>query len=150
MIMDIQRTLVVGADHAGYLLKDQLAQAARDAGWTVIDCGTHSSTSCDYPDFAHKACREIEAGHAALGLLVCGTGIGMALAANRHPTIRCAQARDTTEARFARQHNNANVLALGARLTGEQVALDCLTIFLNTAYEGGRHDKRLAKLNLTP
>jgi ribose 5-phosphate isomerase B len=145
--MSTDRTLAVGADHAGYLLKDQLAQAARDAGWTVIDCGTNTATSCDYPDFAHAVCQRLEAGAATFGLLVCGTGIGMSLAANRHPTIRCAQARDVTEARLARQHNNANILALGARLTGDAVALDCLSTFLATAYEGGRHDRRLAKLN---
>jgi ribose 5-phosphate isomerase B len=145
--MSTARIIAVGADHAGHLLKDQLAQAARDSGWTVIDCGTNSATSCDYPDFAHAVCHRLETGEASLGLLVCGTGIGMALAANRHPTIRCAQVRDATETRLARLHNNANVIALGARLTGDAVALDCLTIFLTTAYEGGRHDRRLAKLN---
>ncbi|HQT87877.1 MAG TPA: ribose 5-phosphate isomerase B [Acidiphilium sp.] len=145
--MSTARIIAVGADHAGYLLKDQLAQAARDVGWTVIDCGTNGPASVDYPDFAHAVSDRIEAGDAKLGLLVCGTGIGMALAANRHPAVRCAQVRDATETRLARQHNNANIIALGARLTGDAVALDCLTIFLTTDYEGGRHDRRLAKLN---
>jgi ribose 5-phosphate isomerase B len=148
--MSTTKTLVVGADHAGYVLKDTLAQAARDAGWTVFDCGTNGPASVDYPDIAHAVSARIEAGEAQLGLLVCGSGIGMAIAANRHAGIRCAQAHDATEARLSRSHNNANMLALGARITGEVVALDALHAFLSTDYQGGRHDLRLAKLNPEP
>lgn len=148
--MNGAKTLVVGADHAGYELKDRLAQAARDAGWTIIDCGTDSAESVDYPDIAHDVSRRIEGGAARLGLLVCGSGIGMAIAANRHDGVRCAQVHDATEARLARSHNNANMLALGARLTGDVVALDALHAFLSTEYQGGRHDQRLAKLNPEP
>lgn len=144
------KTLVVGADHAGYALKDVLAQAARDAGWSVIDCGTNSPASVDYPDIAHAVSARIEGGEAQLGLLVCGSGIGMAIAANRHEGVRCAQAHDATEARLSRSHNNANMLALGARITGETLALDALKAFLTTDYEGGRHDLRVAKLTPAP
>jgi len=144
------KTLVVGADHAGYALKDVLAQAARDAGWSVIDCGTNSAASVDYPDIAHAVSARIEGGEAQLGLLVCGSGIGMAIAANRHEGVRCAQVHDATEARLSRSHNNANMLALGARITGETLALDALKAFLTTDYEGGRHDLRVAKLAPAP
>ena len=144
--MTALKTLAVGADHAGFALKNELAQAGRDAGWNIIDCGTDGPGSVDYPDFAHEVARRIEADDATLGLLVCGSGIGMAIAANRHPGVRCAQAHDATEARLSRMHNNANILALGARLIGPAIALDALRAFLSTEYEGGRHDKRLAKL----
>lgn len=148
--MSNDKTIAVGADHAGFALKNHLAEAARKAGWRVIDCGTNSAESVDYPDIAHAVSARIEGGAARLGLLVCGSGIGMAIAANRHAGIRCAQAHDATEARLSRSHNNANVLALGARLTGDVVALDALTAFLSTDYDGGRHDSRLAKLNPEP
>lgn len=148
--MSGERTLAVGADHAGYALKDRLAEAARGLGWAVADCGTNSAASVDYPDIAHAVSARIEAGSARLGLLVCGSGIGMAIAANRHPGVRCAQVHDATEAQLARRHNDANILSLGARLTGEAIAFDALRAFLDTEYEGGRHDLRLAKLNLEP
>lgn len=148
--MSEKKTLVVGADHAGYELKARLAEAARADGWTVIDCGTNSAERVDYPDIAHDVSARIEDGSARFGLLVCGSGIGMAIAANRHAGIRCAQAHDATEARLARSHNDANVLALGARLTGEVVALDALSAFLVTEFEGGRHAQRLAKLTPEP
>lgn len=142
--------LAVGADHAGYELKNRLAEAARAAGWTVLDCGVNGPASVDYPDIAHAVSARLEAGEARLALVVCGSGIGMAIAANRHAGVRCAQARDATEARLSRSHNNANMLALGARITGEMVALDALHAFLTTDYQGGRHDARLAKLNPEP
>ncbi|CAG4920657.1 unnamed protein product [Acidocella sp. C78] len=148
--MSETRTLVVGADHAGYELKDRLAEAARKAGWDVVDCGTNSPASVDYPDIAHAVSARIEAGAARFGLLVCGSGIGMAIAANRHEGVRCAQAHTATEARLSRQHNDANILALGARLTGEVVALEALDAFLTTEFEGGRHQGRVAKLNPEP
>ena len=148
--MTVTKTLAVGADHAGFLVKTALVEVARDAGWTVIDCGTDSEARCDYPDFAHAVAARIEAGAARFGLLVCGSGIGMAIAANRHHGIRCAQAHNATEARLAREHNDANVLAIGARLTGEVVARDALLAFLAAEFEGGRHQERLAKLTPEP
>jgi ribose 5-phosphate isomerase B len=139
-------TLAIGSDHAGYPLKARLAEALIACGHTMIDCGTDGPASVDYPDFAHEVCAAVTEGRARFGVLVCGTGIGMSIAANRHPAIRCALLHDTTGARLTRAHNDANVVALGARLIGDEVALDILRTFLDTPYEGGRHDRRLAKL----
>jgi ribose 5-phosphate isomerase B len=144
-----EHTVAIGADHAGFGLKAVLARTLEAEGFTVLDFGTNGPDSVDYPDFAHLACAAVESGQARLGVLVCGTGIGMSIAANRHPGIRCALLHDTTGARLTRAHNDANVLALGARLIGEEVALDILRVFLATPYEGGRHDRRLSKLTPT-
>jgi len=143
-------TIALGADHGGLALKTRLAATLKAAGHTVHDFGTDSTESVDYPDFAHPVCAAITAGEADFGVLICGTGIGMSITANRHPSIRCGLAHDTTTARLTRAHNDANVLAIGARIVGEEVALDILHTFLETKYEGGRHDRRLAKLNATP
>jgi ribose 5-phosphate isomerase B len=137
-----------GADHAGVALKDTLAAALRAEGFAVHDLGTTGSDSVDYPDDADKVAAAVADGTVPLGVLVCGTGIGMSIAANRHPAIRCAVAHDVTSARLSRAHNNANVLALGARVIGELVALDCLHAFIGTGFDGGRHAPRVAKLGL--
>ena len=139
--------IVLGSDHAGFGLKNALKRKLGELGYTVLDVGTDGTASCDYPDFAHEACWKIVTGEAQYGILVCGTGIGMSIAANRHPQIRCALLHDVTGARLTRAHNDANVMALGARMTGEEVALDIVAAFLATPYEGGRHDNRLAKIN---
>ncbi|HTC08818.1 MAG TPA: ribose 5-phosphate isomerase B [Acetobacteraceae bacterium] len=136
-----------GADHAGVALKDHLAAVLRAEGFAVRDFGTTGSDSVDNPDFAHRVAAAVSAGVAQVGVLVCGTGIGMSIAANRHRDIRCALAHDVTTARLSRAHNNANVLALGARVVGEAVALDCLRAFLATGFEGGRRVRRLDQLN---
>ncbi|MGC8468376.1 MAG: ribose 5-phosphate isomerase B [Acetobacteraceae bacterium] len=138
--------LAIGADHGGVGLKSLLAAEARSLGHEVLDFGTASEASVDYPDFAHAVAAAVLDGRARFGVLVCGSGIGMSIAANRHHGIRCALVHDATSARLCRAHNDANVLALGARLTGEEVAREALRIFLATPYEGGRHDRRLAKL----
>jgi ribose 5-phosphate isomerase B len=140
-------TLAFGCDHAGFPLKSVLVEAMRTLGYPVLDLGTHTAGRVDYPDFAHEACRAVARGRARFGVLVCGSGVGMSIAANRHPDIRCVLAADTTTARLSRAHNDANVVALGGRLIGEEVALDILRAFLATPYEGGRHDQRLAKLS---
>ncbi len=144
------RSLIVaiGADHGGVLLKNRLAAVLAKAGHQVLDFGTDGPASVDYPDFAQAVCGAISRAEADLGVLVCGTGIGMSMAANRHPAIRCALVHDVTTARLTRAHNDANVIAMGARIIGEEVALDILNAFLTTKYEGGRHDRRIAKLNL--
>jgi ribose 5-phosphate isomerase B len=139
-------TIAFGADHGGVRLKDVLVAWARAEGHGVTDLGTFGPDSVDYPDFAHLVCRSVIAGTARFGVLVCGTGLGMSYAANRHTEIRCAMVNETTSARLARQHNDANMLALGGRMIGEEMATDILRIFLATPYEGGRHDRRLAKL----
>jgi ribose 5-phosphate isomerase B len=139
-------TVALACDHAGFPLKAAVAALLARAGCSVVDHGTWSLERVDYPDFAHKACREVAAGRARFGVLICGSGVGMSIAANRHPEIRCVLAADATTARLSRAHNDANVLALGARLTGEEAVADIIAAFLATGYEGGRHDLRLAKL----
>lgn len=141
--------LALGADHGGVNLKKRLAVVLAEAGHQLLDFGTDGSESVDYPDFAHAVCAAVAEKRADFGILVCGTGIGMSIAANRNPAIRCALVHDVTTARLTRQHNDANVLAIGARITGEEVALDILNTFLATKFEGGRHERRLAKINQT-
>jgi ribose 5-phosphate isomerase B len=139
--------LAIGSDHAGLPLKRALLSALEAAGHAVLDAGTHEEASVDYPDFAHQVAAKVISGEARFGVLVCGSGIGMAIAANRHPAIRAAVLHDTTEARLTRAHNDANIACFGARLIGVEVALDALTAFLQTPYEGGRHQRRLDKLS---
>lgn len=139
--------IAIGADHAGYSLKDYLKAGLEGAGYQVLDCGTHTADSVDYPDFATAVAHAVIANRAVFGVLVCGTGIGMSMAANRHPGIRAAVCSDVTGARLARNHNDANILALGARVLGPEVAWDCLRTFLTTEFDGGdRHRRRLAKM----
>jgi ribose 5-phosphate isomerase B len=138
--------VALGCDHAGFPLKAAVAAVLERAGFAVRDCGTDGLGRVDYPDFAHAVCRAVSSGDASFGVLICGSGVGMSIAANRHAGIRCVLAADATTARLSRAHNDANVLALGARLTGEEQATDILRAFIDTDYEGGRHDQRLAKL----
>ena len=137
---------VVGADHAGYELKGTLTRFLQEAGDEVIDVGTNSTSPVDYPDFADAVAAALNDGRAARGVLICGTGIGISIAANRHAGVRAAPCHDGLTARLARQHNDANVLALGGRIIGIETAKDCLTTFLQTPFEGGRHARRVAKL----
>ena len=139
-------TIAVAADHGGLRLKNVLKGELVEMGYDVLDLGTDSTEPVDYPDYADALAEAITAGKAARGVLVCGTGIGMGIAANRHPGIRAAVCHDAVSARLARQHNDANVLALGERLMGVEVAKDCLRVFLETGFEGGRHARRVAKL----
>ena len=145
-IQSPEMTIAIACDHAGVGLKTALRQDLIAHGYTVLDLGTDGPESVDYPDFAAALAREIEAGRAARGVLVCGTGIGISIAANRHAGIRAALVHDVETAKLCRQHNDANVLALGARVTPEALARDCLAVFLTTPYEGGRHENRVAKL----
>lgn len=138
--------IAVGADHAGYLLKDQLKIVLSENGHDVLDCGTEGPESVDYPDFAHAVAKTLESGDAEMGLLVCGTGLGMSMAANRHHHVRAAVCRGIYEAQMAREHNNANVLCLGARVTGDAVAEASTLAFFSTEFAGGRHEKRIAKI----
>lgn len=146
--MNTSSSLIValGADHGGLRLKNVLADWLRAQGHEVRDFGTHGPESVDYPDYAHVVCQAVERGEARFGVLVCGTGLGMSYAANRHAAIRCALVSETTSARLARQHNDANMLALGGRMIGEEMGIDILATFLATSYEGGRHDRRIAKI----
>lgn len=139
--------LLIASDHAGFALKQSLIAWLREQGYAPEDLGTCDETSVDYPDFGYKLAQAIAGGKAARGIVICGSGIGISIAANRHPAIRCALCHDGLCAELARRHNDANVLALGARLIGEETAKDCVMCFLNTDFEGGRHAARVEKLS---
>jgi ribose 5-phosphate isomerase B len=138
--------VALGSDHAGVALKAALKAWLEAQGHATLDMGTHGPESVDYPDFADATAAAVLDGRARFGVLICGTGIGISIAANRHPGIRCALIHDVTGARLTRQHNDANIIALGARMTGAEVAQDALATFLATPFEGGRHERRVKKL----
>lgn len=135
--------IAIGSDHGGYLLKEEIRKHLEEKGYEFKDFGTDSTASCDYPVYAEKVCRAIQSGECEKGILVCGTGIGMSMCANKCKGIRAAVCGDHFSAEFTRKHNNANVLCLGARVTGSGVALQLVDIFLTTEFEGGRHEKRI-------
>lgn len=143
---DASKKIGIAADHAGFSLKTLIAADLRKQGYEVVDLGTHSEDRVDYPDFGRTLADEIAKGTVPRGIAACGSGIGISMALNRNPKVRAALCHDVTSARLARQHNDANVLVLGGRLTGAETALDCVRIFLNTPFEGGRHADRVAKL----
>lgn len=143
----MSETVVIAADHGGFDLKSILIPELRSLGVEVLDLGTMSRDAVDYPDMAAAVAAAIGEGRARRGVLVCGTGMGMAIAVNRHRGIRGALVHDGLTARLARQHNDANVLILGGRLLGPELAKDCLRIFFTTAFDGGRHERRVAKLS---
>lgn len=143
----MSETIAIAADHGGFDLKSILVHELRALGYEVLDLGTMTRDSVDYPDFAATLAGAIVDGRAARGVLICGSGIGMSIAANRHRAIRAALVHDDTSARLARQHNDANVLVLGARLLGPEVAKDCVKTFFSTQFEGGRHARRIAKMS---
>jgi RpiB/LacA/LacB family sugar-phosphate isomerase len=138
--------IALGADHAGVALKDRLKRLLDERGIEYKDFGATSTDSVDYPDFASAVAHEVASGAFDRGILVCGTGIGMALAANKITGVRAAPVVDLESARLAREHNNANVLAIGARVTPPERALDLVRTFLRTEFEGGRHERRLQKV----
>ena len=141
------KTLAIASDHGGVELKATIAAALKQRGIDVLDLGTNGTASVDYPDYAQAVAKTIIDGKAEAGILVCGSGIGMSIAANRYPQIRAALVHDRLSAELCRQHNNANVLCLGARLLGEATALDCVDAFVSTEFEGGRHEGRVAKMS---
>jgi ribose 5-phosphate isomerase B len=138
--------ILIASDHAAVALKSELITELRALGYAPTDLGTHSTESVDYPDYAAALAKGIKEGKAERGVMLCGSGIGMSIAANRHSHIRAALCQSGLEARLARKHNDANVLCLGARIIGSERAKDCLREFLKTEFEGGRHKKRLEKL----
>lgn len=143
----MSETIAIASDHAGVALKATLKESLESLGFQVLDLGTDGPASVDYPDFAAAMAAALQTGRAARGILICGTGIGISIAANRHRHVRAALCHDATTARLCRQHNDANVLALGARVVGLEVALDCARTFLATPFEGGRHQNRVAKFS---
>lgn len=138
--------LCIGSDHAGFALKTELIVQLKEAGYVVEDLGTDSEASCDYPDIAHDVGRAVAAGRFPLGILICGTGIGMSMAANKIKGVRAALCSETFSARMARRHNDANVLCLGARVVGGGLASSVVEAFLGDEFEGGRHARRVDKL----
>lgn len=138
--------IALGADHAGFALKEKVRQELLRLGHRVQDVGTNSAESVDYPDYAFEVARRVSAGQAQRGILVCGTGVGMAIAANKLPGVRAASVFDPAAARLSREHNDANVLALGARLLEEARALETLRVWLETEFAGGHHQRRLQKI----
>lgn len=139
--------IVIAADHGGYVLKGVIAQFLKERGHDVTDMGTSSSDSVDYPDYAQKAAEKIVDRTAECGILVCGTGIGMSIAANRHMAIRAAVCFDENTAALSKEHNNANILCLGARVLSEEKALAMVKIWLETEFAGGRHQTRINKFS---
>ena len=138
--------IAIGADHAGFVLKESLRQKLLADGHEVVDFGTNSAESCDYPDFAQGVAREVAGHRADRGILVCSTGIGMAMAANKVAGVRAAPAQCDEEVRLTREHNDANVLTLGARFLDSARAGELVDLFLNTEFQGGRHARRVAKI----
>ena len=139
--------IAIGNDHAGLDRKQVIIAFLQSKGHTVDDCGTNSSDSCDYPDYAHKVCTSIQNKSAEQGILICGTGIGMSISANKYIGIRAALVQDIESAKATREHNNSNILCLGARVIDTQTTLDILNIWLETSFEGGRHQRRIDKIS---
>jgi ribose 5-phosphate isomerase B len=145
-LKSFQMRIAIAADHAGFVLKEKLRQTLASEGHEVTDFGPASAESCDYPDYAQPVAREVAAGRADRGILVCSTGIGMAMAANKIAGVRAAPAVSEDEVRLTREHNDANVLTLGARYVDEEQANNLTRIFLHTDFAGGRHARRVAKI----
>jgi ribose 5-phosphate isomerase B len=144
---DTLKPIALGADHAGFEYKDELCRVLESLGLSVSDKGTNSADSVDYPDFAHPVATDVENGTAAFGILVCGSGNGVAITANKHAGIRAALCWTEELAKLARQHNNANVLCIPARFVSLDVAKAMLSTFMITPFEGGRHEGRVGKIN---
>jgi ribose 5-phosphate isomerase B len=146
----LDNTIAFACDHGGYHLKMQIIPMLESDGFKVLDLGTNSPVSIDYPEFGYAMATAIRDRKTTRGVLCCGSGIGISIAANRHPEVRAALIHDALGAKLCRLHNDANVICFGGRTTGPDVALDCLKIFLNTQFEGGRHQRRVAKLSTPP
>ncbi len=143
----MSRRIAIASDHAAFAMKAELANWLRVAGNEVVDLGTNGPESVDYSDFGYALGKAIEDGRADLGVALCGSGIGISIAVNRIPAARCALVSEPLSASLARQHNDANVIALGARLIGLEMAKACVTVFLDTEFLGGRHQHRVEKLS---
>lgn len=142
-----KEVIAIASDHGGYDFKEILKSELEQMGFDVNDLGCHDESSVDYPDYAHALADAMKNGEINRGVLVCGSGIGISIAANRHAHIRAALVHDALTARLSREHNDANVLVLGGRTTGIEVAKDCLKVFINTDFEGGRHQNRINKMS---
>lgn len=139
--------IIIGCDHAAFGLKETIREHLMQQGCTVEDAGAFGPESVDYPDIAHEVADRVASGEFERGILMCGTGIGMSIAANRHPGVRAALCHDLFGAKMSRRHNDANILVMGGRVTGDILALEIVKVWLETPFEGGRHQRRLDKLN---
>jgi ribose 5-phosphate isomerase B len=139
-------TILIGSDHAGFSLKTFLKEVMEQDGLQVVDVGCAADISCDYPDYARLLCERIQSREASRGVLICGTGLGMSMAANRFKGIRAALCTSEYQARMSRAHNDANVLIIGGRVTGTELALSILRTWLETSFEGGRHQRRIDRI----
>ena len=142
-----REAIAIASDHAGFEVKETLKKLLLETGHDVVDLGTDGPESVDYPDYADAVAKALADGRAARGVLICGTGIGISIAANRHRHVRAARCCDATDARLAREHNDANVLVLGSRTSGPETARDCVRMFLDTGFAGGRHQPRVDKMS---
>ena len=142
----MQVKIAIGCDHAGFGLKEEIMPLLRDMSAEIIDCGTHSAESVDYPDFGGKVSGMVSSGEAERGILLCGTGIGMSMVANKFPNVRAALCNDLFCARMSRLHNDANILVLGGRIIGKDLASEIVKVWLGTAFEGARHMRRIDKI----
>jgi len=142
--------IAIASDHAAFALKGELAQWLREQGHEVEDLGTNGPESVDYPDYGYRLAEHVAAGKAERGVALCGTGIGISIAVNRNPAVRCALVTEPVSARLARDHNDANIIALGARIVGIELAKGCIEAFLATPFGGDRHARRVAKLSKFP
>ena len=143
----VKMKIAIGSDHAGFSLKEHLKEKLSASGCEVIDCGTYSTESCDYPDFGEAAARLVSGGKADYGIVICMTGIGISISANKVSGVRCALCSETVSAELTRRHNDANMLALGAAMVGQHMAERITEVFLSTEFEGGRHARRVGKIN---
>ena len=138
--------IAIGSDHAGFVLKEEVLALLKRLSFKVIDCGTNDTSSVDYPDFGEKVSRLVSAGEVDRGILICGTGIGMSMVANKFPNVRASLCNDLFSAKMSRLHNDANVLVLGGRIIGKDLAAEIVTTWMSTPFEGDRHLKRLHKI----
>ena len=144
--MPTRERIPIASDHAGFELKEKLRRALEEAGFEVEDVGTHSTSSTDYPDYAHPVAQEVSSGEVRRGVLLCGTGLGMSYVANRYPHVRAAVAWSPEVAELARRHNDANILVLPARFVSEEDGVKILRTWLETPFDGGRHERRVDKI----
>ena len=140
-------SIIIGSDHGGFILKNKIIEHLKSKGYSLLDIGCYSTESCDYPVIAQELTQKVLEDDSNLGILVCGTGIGMSIYANKVKGIRASHCTDTFSARLTRRHNNSNVLCLGERITGQGLALDIVDEWLNAEFEGGRHQKRVDMIN---
>lgn len=140
------KKIAIGSDHAGFSLKQTIIDYLTDKGIQVDDCGTYSEESTDYPDYAAKVAKTVVSDDSYAGILICGTGIGISIAANRFKGVRAALCHDSFTAAMSRRHNNANILAMGAKVVSREIAKEIIDIWLSEEYEGGRHERRLEKI----